>query len=116
MNKFTVGTVATTLFLFGNLAWAARWNLAECGAEFANEWQAYETAVRKAAPGSPLYLPKPFPKKDSEIISRRFKMGKDLGTPVQNDALLQSLRFDERLVSLGGKVFTAARSMAHPNK
>jgi hypothetical protein len=40
---------------------------------------------------------------------RRWEMGRDVGTPEMNEPVLKSLGPEGRLVSLGGKVFTAAR-------
>jgi hypothetical protein len=40
-------------------------------------------------------------------------VGKDLGTPEINKALLESLAANERLVSLGGPIYTTAREVAH---
>ena len=59
-------TVIATAFL--GAAQAGAWPIAECGSEQATAWAAYESSVRAAKPGSPLYLPKPFPKTRAEIL------------------------------------------------
>jgi len=47
---------------------ATPWTLASCGADNETSWQAFEKAVREAKPGSPIYVPKPFPRDEAEIV------------------------------------------------
>ena len=44
------------------------WTPAECGPEHAKAWQAHARAVRQAEPGSPLYMPHPYPQTDDQVI------------------------------------------------
>jgi hypothetical protein len=45
------------------------WNLVECSPEVAQTWNLPDQALRAATPGSPLYLPKPFPKSKDEALA-----------------------------------------------
>ncbi|MFY9820848.1 MAG: hypothetical protein WAM82_05665 [Thermoanaerobaculia bacterium] len=48
---------------------AAAWNLVECPPEVVGTWSQPDQALRAAKPGSPLYLPAPFPKSKDEVLA-----------------------------------------------
>jgi hypothetical protein len=45
------------------------WNLVECPPEVVATWALPDQFLRDAKPGSPLYLPKPFPKSREEVLA-----------------------------------------------
>ena len=45
------------------------WNLVECPPEVVQTWALPDQALRAAKPGSPLYLPRPFPKGKEEVLA-----------------------------------------------
>ena len=47
----------------------AAWNLVECPPEVVETWALPDQFLRDAKPGSPLYLPKPFPKSREEVLA-----------------------------------------------
>jgi hypothetical protein len=71
-----VGKVAVDLrktLAFAALVLAAgpvfAWNLVECPPEVVQTWALPDQALRAAKPGSPLYLPRPFPKDREEVLA-----------------------------------------------
>src|SRR3978361_722174 len=48
---------------------AVAWNLVECPPEVVATWALPDQFLRDAKPGSPLYLPKPFPKSREEVLA-----------------------------------------------
>lgn len=54
--------------LCAGAAAAQPWTPSPCGREFEKSWAAYERALREAKPGSPLYVPNPFPMTKEEVI------------------------------------------------
>lgn len=48
---------------------ALAWTPSSCPEEYADSWAKYEAEVRKAEPGSLLYLPHPFPQTQREILA-----------------------------------------------
>ena len=56
-------------FLLHPLAAAAEgWGLADCAPDRAEVWQRSREEMAEAKPGSPIYVPKPFPRSDAEVI------------------------------------------------
>jgi hypothetical protein len=51
------------------LAAVPAWNLVECPPEVVETWALTDQFLRDAKPGSPLYLPKPFPKGREEVLA-----------------------------------------------
>jgi hypothetical protein len=52
----------------GKLA-ASPWSLMSCDPSGAPQWRAFEQEVRAAKPGSPLYVPNPYPANDQQVIA-----------------------------------------------
>lgn len=48
---------------------ALAWTPSSCPEEYAFSWAKYEAQVRKAEPGSTLYIPHPFPTTEDEIVA-----------------------------------------------
>jgi hypothetical protein len=48
---------------------APAWNLVECPPEVVETWALPDQFLRDAKPGSPLYLPKPFPRGKDEVLA-----------------------------------------------
>jgi hypothetical protein len=48
---------------------AFAWSLVDCPPEVVETWGAHDREVRTAKPGSPLYLPKPFPRTREEVLA-----------------------------------------------
>jgi hypothetical protein len=61
-------TLAFALLLLAAVPVSA-WNLVECPPEVVETWAMPDQALRAAKPGSPLYLPKPFPKGREEVLA-----------------------------------------------
>jgi hypothetical protein len=57
------------LLCFGGGPAAAQWNLTSCDPAGELRWHAFENEVRIAKPGSTLYVPKPYPKTDVQIVA-----------------------------------------------
>lgn len=47
----------------------APWSLASCDSSGEPRWQAFERDLRRAKPGSTLYVPKPYPTSDQDVIA-----------------------------------------------
>jgi len=60
--------VAVALTFSERLA-ATPWNLMSCDSSGEARWHSFEQAVRIAKPGSTLYVPKPYPAGDQEVIA-----------------------------------------------
>jgi hypothetical protein len=61
--------VTIPILLFAIAAPLAAWNVAPCDASAIMSRSAFAGKVRGAKHGSPLYVPIPFPKKDSEVVA-----------------------------------------------
>ncbi len=66
--KTTFLAIACAVLWVGSAA-AAPWGLADCQPPDSQKWLALKEEIRHAKPGSPLYLPHPFPKTDAEVIA-----------------------------------------------
>lgn len=75
----TVG-IASLLFSLA-AASASAWVPAECPGKPPKEWAVFEAQVRKAIPSSTIYVPRPFPLKEADIIEdlkqQYFRVWKD---------------------------------------
>lgn len=54
--------------LLGIPALAQPWNLAPCGPEHAERHKSFREALTRAEPGSPRYVPHPFPKTPEQVV------------------------------------------------
>lgn len=68
MKHLASGLLLTVLFLSLAVSPASAWDLAPCGAEHQQSRAAFAKALRQAKPGSPIYVPHPFPQKDQEVV------------------------------------------------
>jgi len=59
-------TIALTLLAAS--AAAQPWTPSPCRGSFEDRWSQYARTLREAEPGSPLYVPKPFPRTDAEVL------------------------------------------------
>lgn len=66
LSKALAGSLA---LLFLSVVPAFAWNLVECPSEVVATWTVPDQLLRDAKPGSPLYLPKPFPKSRDEVLA-----------------------------------------------
>lgn len=48
---------------------ARSWSLVSCDPSGEPRWHEFEQSVRAAKPGAPLYVPKPYPTNDSEVVA-----------------------------------------------
>lgn len=60
--------IVALLFLVCARLGAEPWSLASCDPSGENGWQAFEHAMRTAKPGSPVYVPFPFPRTEDETV------------------------------------------------
>lgn len=56
------------LALVATSAAAQPWTPSPCRVAFEGRWAQYARTLREAEPGSPLYVPKPFPRTDAEVL------------------------------------------------
>lgn len=71
MNRLSTYVLIASLALGARALAAASpgWTLAECGAENQARYSKFEQAIRAARPGSTVYVPKPYPQTQREVIS-----------------------------------------------
>lgn len=62
----TLGTASFLFFLAS--AGASAWVPAECPGNPPKQWAVFEEKMRKAIPSSTIYVPRPFPVKDADIL------------------------------------------------
>jgi hypothetical protein len=55
-------------FIWPACSVAQPWSLMSCGPEGERGWSPFEHAVRTAAPGSTIFVPRPYPRSDREVI------------------------------------------------
>jgi len=63
---------------------ATPWNLMSCDSSGEARWHSFEQAVRMAKPGSTLYVPKPYPAGDQEVIADYLDQWASLHRKAQN--------------------------------
>lgn len=66
---------------------AAPWNVAPCTTEHAQAWRQFSQQVRSARPGSPVYVPKPFPVNDQQVIEDFLHQHRDIWSDTPADQL-----------------------------
>jgi hypothetical protein len=66
LSLFLSGLAVSTVSP-GKLA-AATWSLASCDPSGEPRWHAFELEMRRAKPGSTLYVPRPYPTSDQAVI------------------------------------------------
>jgi len=55
--------------LFVTASAGAAWTPSECGPEMSRGWEEHAQRILNASEGSPLYVPRPFPKRDDEVLA-----------------------------------------------
>jgi hypothetical protein len=95
-----LSAIASALLLTCGAA-AQPWTPSGCGGRFDKNWKAFAQAMREAKPGSPIYTPKPFPKKDAEVIedfryaySQMWKRTRWTDLPQEERALYKAVQND----------------------
>jgi hypothetical protein len=69
MKSYIFLTLLLAGFLNAQLATAAApWTVLPCGTAHAKEWQVSAERMRAAKPGSPIYVPRPYPATDAQVI------------------------------------------------
>ncbi len=76
--------VAVACLAFSDRLGATPWNLMSCDSSGEAQWRAFEQAVRMAKPGSTLYVPKPYPTGDQEVIADYLDQWASLHRKAQN--------------------------------
>jgi hypothetical protein len=67
--------IMATLFLaWAGVAGAQPWIPLACKTNYVGQWNEFSRKMREASPGSQIYVPKPFPKSDTEVVED-FKYG-----------------------------------------
>jgi hypothetical protein len=61
--------VVAVFFLWPGKLAAAPWSLVSCDPSGEAQWRAFEREVRAAKPGSTLYVPKPYPTSDQDVVA-----------------------------------------------
>lgn len=68
--KPNASLLVLTLSVLATAAQAAEpWSLGDCNPAGKAAWQAFESKVRSAPPGTLFYVPKPYPKTDREVLA-----------------------------------------------
>jgi hypothetical protein len=60
--------ILAVLFLLSGTSLANAWSLVPCGADHKEEWGRFQRELRSAKPGSPVYVPHPFPRKEAQVV------------------------------------------------
>ncbi len=92
-----LGALLLAGFLGPVCALAQPWSLADCGPEGGRGWSQFEKAVRAAAPGSTIYVPKPYPRSDGEVIEDFLYHYKEVYSQGVDDKLVREEVFGHRV-------------------
>lgn len=67
MRKATLGAILAVVAL-APISAGRSWTLIECGPENAVSWSEFRKKMQEASPGSPIYVPHPFPNTREKVI------------------------------------------------
>src|SRR6185436_14201708 len=91
--------LALTLSFACAIAQAQPWTPSDCGSKYAVQWDEFTREMKEATPSSPIYAPRPFPQKNSEILEdlpygyeRMFKGMSAEEVPPEDQAVLEGLK------------------------